>query len=281
MKKILKWIGIVIGGFIGLILLTSLVLYPIGKKKLTRSYPNIQVESVKIPGDSNAIVRGKHVSIIWGCTKCHGEDLDGKLFTRDPIGGTIPILGSIPAPNLTSGKGGVGKYYIDVDWIRAIRHGVKPNNKPELFMDVAAISDQDLGDLIAYIKHIPPIDRDSSAIRYGPIIPIACALGIFPPVAASIDHNVPHPDGPGPGATIEYGKYLYSICAECHFNGISNSVKKWDREDFISAFHTGVLPNGKQFGPTMSSKTFSEMNEMELSALWLYLRNQLSMQANK
>ena len=151
-----------IGGLIGLLLLTSLVLYSTGKKKLTRSYSNIQVESVKIPTDSNAIARGKQVSIIWACTKCHGEDLGGKLFTRDPIGGTIPTLGSISASNLTSGKGGVGKYYTDVDWIRSIRHGVKPNNKPEIFMYPAAMSDQDLGDLIAYIKHIPPIDRNSS-----------------------------------------------------------------------------------------------------------------------
>jgi hypothetical protein len=150
-----------------------------------------------------------------------------------------------------------------------------------MFMYVAAMSDHDLGDLIAYIKHIPPIDSDSSAIRYGPIIPIASALGVFPPVAESIDHNVLHPEDPVPGATIEYGKYLYSICAECHFSGISKSMKKLNQEDFIRTFHTGVLPNGKQLGPTMSSKTFSEMNEMELSALWQYLRNQLPMQTKK
>jgi hypothetical protein len=274
MKKIMKWIGIVISGLIGLILLTSLVLYPIGKKKLTRSYPNIRIESVKIPTDSNAIARGKHVSVIWACTNCHSEDLGGKLFTRDPIGGTIPTLGSIPASNLTSGKGGIGKYYTDIDWIRSIRHGVKPNNKPEIFMYVTTMSDQDLGDLIAYLKQTPPIDTDSSAIRYGPIIPIACALGIFPPVAESIDHKALHPTVPMPGATIEYGKYLSAICAQCHFNGIANAVKKWEQEDFIRTFQTGKLQNGNQFGPTMSSKTFGEMNDMELSALWLYLRNQ-------
>lgn len=278
MKKIIRWTGIVLGGLIVAILVSGFVLYRAGKKKLSQSYPNISVKSIGIPNDSNAIVRGKHISIIWACTKCHGEDLSGKFLAKDPIGGSIPLLATLRIANLTSGKGGVGKFYNDIDWIRAIRHGVKPNNQPETFMYFSTMSDQDLGDLIAYLKQISPIDRDSSAIRYGPVIPIAYALGIFPPMTESIDHNALDADDPVPGATIQYGKYLYSICAECHFNGISNTVKKWNQEDFINTFHTGVLPNGKQFGPTMSSKTFSEMNEMELSALWLYLQNQSPVQ---
>ena len=141
-------------------------------------------------------------------------------------------------------------------------------------MYVTTMSDQDLGDLVAYLKQIPPIDGDSSAIRWGPIIPIASAIGTFPPVAESIDHNALHAADPDPGATIEYGRYLSAICAEGHGRGIAKAVKKGKQEDFIRTFRTGVLPDGKQFGPTMSSKTFSEMNDMELSALWLYLRNQ-------
>jgi cytochrome c553 len=271
MKKIMKWTIIMLGGLIVLTLLTGLVLHPIGMKKITRSYQNIPVEPVKIPTDANAIARGKHISVIWACTKCHGEDLSGRLITKDPFGEIIPTMGTIPASNLTSGKGGIAKFYTDADWVRAIRHGVKPNNQAEMFMNATAMSDQDLGDLIAYLKQIPPVDKDSSAISYGPVIPIITAIGIFTPAAELIDHTALHPMDPEPGATIEYGKYLSSICAGCHGNGIANSVKKWKQEDFIHTFHTGVLPDGKQFGPTMSSKTFSEMNDMELSALWLYL----------
>jgi hypothetical protein len=148
-------------------------------------------------------------------------------------------------------------------------------------MYVTTMSDQDLGDLIAYLKQIPPVDRDSFATRYGPIIPVVFALGIFPPVAGLIDHNSPHPVDPAPGATIEYGRYLSAICAECHGKGIAKAVRKWTQEDFIRTFQAGILPNGKQSGPTMSSKTFSEMNDTELSALWLYLRNQSPPQAQK
>jgi cytochrome c553 len=276
MKSILKWTGIVFGGLVGLTLLAGLVLYSIGMKKLAQSYPDIQVESVKIPTDTDAIARGRHIATIWACNKCHGDDLSGKLITNDPIEGTIPTLGAIPAPNLTSGKGGIAKSYTNTDWIRAIRHGVKPNNQAEIFMNVSTLSDQDLGDLIAHLKQIPPVDTDSPAISYGPILPIAPALGIFVPAAELIDHNAPHPEDPAPGTTVEYGRYLSAICAECHGKGVANAVKNWDQEDFIRAFHTGVLPNGKRFGPTMASKTFSEMNDVELSALWLYFQSSSS-----
>jgi mono/diheme cytochrome c family protein len=270
MKKFFKWIGIVLGGLVGLTLLAGLVLYPIGMKSITKAHPNITVESVNIPNDADAIARGKHVSIIWACTKCHGEDLSGRLLTNDPIEGSIPTFAAIPAPNLTSGKGGIGQTYMDTDWVRAIRHGIKANNQAEIYMYVSTISDQDLGDLIAYLKQIPPVDTDSPAIRYGPFLPIAPALRIYTPAAELIDHNAPHPVDPELGATVEYGKYLSAICAQCHGNGISNAVKNWKQEEFIRTFNTGVLPNGRQLGPTMSSITFNEMNDTELAALWLY-----------
>lgn len=279
MKKIILWTGIILGILIGLTVLASVALYSVGMEKLTRSYPNIPVASVKIPTTPEAVARGKHVATIWGCTKCHGENLSGMLITKDPIDGLIPLLGTIPASNLTSGKGGIGKSYSDADWVRAIRHGVMPGGKAEVFMYVSSLSDQDLGDLIAYLKQIPPVDASYPAANYGPIVPIFPSVGIFAPAAESIDHNAPHPADPSPGVTAAYGRYLSDICAGCHGTGIGSAVKNWKREDFIRAFRTGVLSDGKNFGPTMSSKTFSEMNETELAALWLYFQNPLSASA--
>ena len=65
MKRLCKWSGIVLGGLIGLILLSGMALYPIGMKKLTHSYPNIPVETVQIPSDPAAIARGRHIATIW------------------------------------------------------------------------------------------------------------------------------------------------------------------------------------------------------------------------
>lgn len=273
MRKLVLWSGIILGGLIGLALLASVGLYSVGMQKLTRSYPNVPVTPVKIPTSPDAVARGQHVATTWGCTKCHGEDLSGMLITNDPIDGMIPLLGSIPAANLTSGKGGIAKSYSDVDWVRAIRHGVTPGGRAELFMYVSSLSDQDLGDLIAYLKQIPPVDAAYPAARYGPLVPIFPAVGFFAPSAESIDHNAPHSADPAPGATAAYGRYLSAICAGCHGDFIANSVKPWKQPDFVRAFRAGVFPDGKDFGPTMSSKTFRELNDTELAALWLYFQN--------
>jgi mono/diheme cytochrome c family protein len=271
MKKFMGWTGIVLGGLIGLTLLAGLVLYPIGMKKLTQTYPNIAVETVNIPTDADAVARGKHIAIIWACTKCHGADLSGTLITNDPIEGSIPILGTIPASNLTSGKGGIARSYTDTDWIRAIRHGVMPDGQVEIFMyDYSIMSDKDLGDLIAYLKQIPPVDTNYPEMRFGTILPIAPAIGIFTPAAELINHDAQRPADPVPGATREYGRYLSVICAGCHGNSVARKLDKWNQDDFIRTIHSGVLPDGRKLGPTMSSKTFSEMNDMELTALWLF-----------
>jgi cytochrome c553 len=266
MKIFVKWTAIVLGGVISLTFLTGLALYPIGMKKFTRTYPNIAVEAVNIPTAADAIARGRHISIVWGCTKCHGENLSGTLMADDPI------LGTIPASNLTYGNGGIARSYTDVDWVRAIRHGVKPDSKVEIFMYdyYSTLSDQDLGDLIAYLKQIQPVDSEYPAIHIGPLIAIAPAVGLFKPAAELIDHDTIRATKPVAGATIEYGRYLSAICTECHGGGIANAVKNWKQEDFIRTFNTGVLPDGKKLSPTMSSKTFSEMNDTELAALWLY-----------
>ena len=268
MKTILKWTGIVFGGLIGLAVLAGLVLYPIGMEKLTRSYPGIPVETVSIPTGPDAVARGSHIAIVRKCAECHGENLGGKLLTDDPI------LGTIPASNLTSGKGGIGKSYSDTDWIRAIRHGVKPDGRVEVFMyDYSTKSDQDLGALIAYLKQIPQVDSHYPATRFGPVVPIAPAIGVFTPAAELIDHGAPRTTDPMPGATIEYGRYLFAVCSQCHGTNLAGKLEDWKREDFIRAVRTGVLPNGKHLSPAMPLKTSSDMNDTQLTALWLYLQS--------
>jgi len=271
MKKFFKRAATFLGGLLVLIVITGLVLYPIGMKQLDRTYPNLAVETLNIPAGADAVFRGKHLATIWACTRCHGDDLSGKMITNDPLSGMVPLLGTISAPNLTSGTGGVASAYTDTDWVRAIRHGVMPEGEGEVLMfNYSTMSDQDLGDLIAYLKQLPSIDTNYPEVKDGPILPIFAAAGLLPPAATKIDHSALNYINPTPDASVEYGKYLSTICTTCHGNTAGNIVKNWKQDEFIHTFQTGVLSNGKQFGPTMSSKTFREMNEMELSALWLY-----------
>lgn len=63
-EKITEMDWYCVWGLIGLVLLTGVALYPIGMKKLTRSYPSLLVETVNIPAGPDTIARGKYVSVI-------------------------------------------------------------------------------------------------------------------------------------------------------------------------------------------------------------------------
>jgi mono/diheme cytochrome c family protein len=258
-----------LGAGIALILLAGVILYFIGVKKMTQSYPNIPVETVNVHTDADAVARGKHIATIWSCTKCHGDDLGGALIDNSAFSGTIP------APNLTSGNGGIASSYANADWIRAIRHGIKPNGQVEILMyNYSTMSDQDLGDLFAYLKQLHPVDSNQPPMRLGVIHPIGSALGLEIPAAERIDHNAPHLASVASGATIENGKYLSAVCTECHkAKNIGTALRDWTQDDFIRAFHTGVLPNGKQLNRAMPLKTYGEMSIDELTALWLYFHS--------
>jgi len=139
--------------------------------------------------------------------------------------------------------------------------------------DYSAMSNRDLGDLITYLKEIPPVDKKFSVASYGPMIPIFPALGVFTP-AANIDHrNTTRATDVVPGTSVEYGEYLFTTCAQCHGESFARTLKNWKKEDFIKTFNTGVLPNGKYFGRTMSSNIIMEMSDAELTSLWLYVSN--------
>jgi len=277
MKRFIKWIAIMFGGLFVLIAVAGSVLYSKGMKKLNQSYPNLAVETVEIPTDVDAIAHGKHIATIWACTRCHGEDLSGMVFANDPLSGLVPLGGTISASNLTPGMGGIASSYTDADWVRAIRHGIMLDGHIEALMfDYSAMSDRDLGDLIAYLKQVPPVDASYPEIQFGLITPVLSNIGLLMPAAERIDHNAPRPADPIPSATAEYGGYLSTICVSCHGSGIGSEVENWNQDDFIHTFQTSVLPNGKPFGPTMSLNTFREMNDEELTALWLYFTNSKS-----
>ena len=74
MKKVLKWIGIVLGGLVGLVLVVAVVLIVIGSVKVSRNYQT-EVESVSIPSSPEAVARGNHlVHDVALCIDCHGDN---------------------------------------------------------------------------------------------------------------------------------------------------------------------------------------------------------------
>ena len=292
MRRILKWLAIVFGGLVAILLIALVALFFIGSRRVSRTY-TISPHPIEIPSDAAALERGQHLVTAFGdCKNCHGANLGGQVFFDQP-----PI-GTIYAPNLTSGQGGIGASFTTEDWERAIQHGVGGDSHPLLVMpaqDYYYMSDQDLGDMIAYLKSVPPVDNRVPKPSYSPIGKILIAAGVFGKdvfPAEVIAHNAPRPAAPAPGVSVEYGEYLSRIggCHSCHGENLtgaqpgdpesppatnltqSGELRGWTEADFISALRTGTTPAGHQLDPQfMPWDTFSNTTDEELQALWLYL----------
>ncbi len=294
-RKILKWIGIVLGSLIGLLVLAVAVLYIIGTvmwNQVRGKDYEVPVEKLSIPTDQASIARGEHIATIRLCRECHTETLSGQSDS-------VPGLITLSFPNLTAGAGGLGATNTDEDWVRAIRHGVGHDGRGLLLMPSRAwyyISDEDLVDLIAYLKTLPPVDNELPRSDLGPLGRVMLALGQLPPEitapdALVIDHDGPRPIAPEPGVTVEYGEYLAVPCTLCHkadFNGgmittdaeylapnltLGGELAHWSEEDFIETLRTGVTPSGHQLKEVMPWKYFGQMTDDELKAVWLYLQS--------
>lgn len=292
-RKIFRWIGIVLGSLVGLLVLAFVILYIIGTVKWNgirgKEY-EVPVEPITIPTDQASIARGEHIATIRMCNDCHTENWSGQSDS-------VPGLITLSMPNLTPGAGGVGATNTDEDWARAIRHGVGYDGRGLLLMPSRVwyyLSDEDLADLIAYLKSLPPVDNEPPKTELGPLGRVMMTLGQLPteltePDATVIDHDAPRPVAPQPGVTVEYGMYLARTCTSCHgselngqtiFDGSvalnltpGGEMKGWSEEDFIATMRTGVTPNGHQLKDVMPWKYFGQMTDDELKAVWMYLQS--------
>ena len=289
MRKLFNWIGITLGGLLAVLVLTAIVLYFVGGVKLGKKY-DVPVQAVSSTTDAEAVQRGEHLATILLCKACHGDDLGGKLEFE------IPGMLSIPTPNLTSGAGGVGSFYTDEDWGRAIRHGVGHDGRA-LFIMMSKpyhhLGDEDVGALITYLRRLPAIDRKLPERRIEPMGKVMMAAGLFPPLAADqIDHASPAPTQPEPGVTVAYGEYLSQTCTECHGENLNGAPFGppgqeimtpnltpggepgfWSEQEFLTTMRTGRTPGGRQLKEDMPWKYYGQMTDEELKAIWLYLQS--------
>ena len=226
MKTVLKWVGRVLGGLIGLIVIAAIAVFVISNATVNKHF-DITPEDVVVPTDAESVAQGKHIVETRGCQDCHGDNLAGQELINEP---NLAVLYS---KNLTSGEGGVGSKLTDADWVRAIRHGVDENGRALLIMPSEVywyLGDRDLGAVIAYLKTLPPVDHVIPERQFGPMGRVFIALGMFPPPPATvIDHTGPRPTQPEAGVTVEYGEYLHYLCTGCHFENMAGGPSRMIR----------------------------------------------------
>jgi mono/diheme cytochrome c family protein len=241
---------------------------------------------------AEAIARGRHLlAARYPCLECHGADGGGGRMVDDPM------LGTWLGPNLTLGEGSVTRDYTMSDWNRIVRHGVKPDGSPAVMpsIDFLAMTDQELSDIVAALRALPPVDRPSPPPTYGPLGTVLLAAGEIVLIAEELDHTAPHAAEP-PQASVSptFGAHLARVCTGCHGPQLrggkvrggdpswppasnltlhADGLAGWTRDDFVTAMRTATRPDGTKLRSPMSDIVgmANAMTEQEMDAMWSYL----------
>jgi cytochrome c5 len=283
MRKVLKWIGIILGGLVGLLIVAGVVLYSIGYSKLNKTR-QVQPITISIPGDEAALARGEHLVDVT-CTSCHGADLSGDILLDDPV------MGTVYTANIT----GLADQRSDEELVLAIRHAIGPGGRQIIAMPSDAFiyySAEDLGAIIAYLKTIPRNEKEYRAPDLSIPGYIMLGAGMFGDLSTAevINHEQQFSQMPEVGANEAYGAYLSHLCTTCHGQDLSGAqpsvpgspiapnltpgggLAAWSEADFIQAMRSGVTPSGHQLDPDfMPWKSWAKLHDEELQAIWMYL----------
>jgi mono/diheme cytochrome c family protein len=237
-----------------------------------------------------SVGRGKHlVQSRAGCNGCHGNDFGGAAIID------IAPVAHWVAPNLTTGEGSATKGFTANDWDRAVRHGVRHNGKTSSMpaVEFLNLTDHELSDIVAYLRSVPPVDRDMGPVRFGPVFEFLIATDPKALVAFTIDHDKPHAvEPPVEAPSVELGQHIVQVCRGCHGLQLSGGklagdpdmpivanltphetgLKSWNEADFIRALREGKRKDGTAINPVMPWKSYGQMSDTELKAVWAYLQ---------
>jgi mono/diheme cytochrome c family protein len=277
----------IVGAALLLVTVAAATLYGLSERRIRARF-EVPDHALRVPTDSAARAEGRHYAITGGCTDCHGQDLGGRVLIDEPL------VALITTANLTRGR---REPLTDRDWERAVRHGVRRDGSPLMFMpahELTRMADRELGAIVAYARSLPPVTRALPASTAGPLgraLMLRGSLALVP--AERIDHTRAHPAVVVAERTMSYGAYLATGCAGCHGETFAGGpiagappsmppaanltpagrLSAWTERDFVQALRTGRRPDGTRIRPPMPIGATSEMTDVELGALWLYLQS--------
>ena len=291
MKKPVKIVLASLAGLVVVIAATASVVSPLAERKLHRvvQLPPLQVTFAAADGQ---LERGEYLYKTRGCMECHGVDGAGHVVIDDKASGFFAH-----APNITAGDASPARSYTDTDWVRTLRHGVKPSGQPLLIMpseDYARFTDADIAAIVAYVRSLPPASTGGGEFRIPFPIKAAYLLGAIKDSAEKIDHTAAPPAAVADDL-VARGQYIAQSCSGCHgphFSGgkIPGTPPSWpaaanltsapdsamshytSTDQFKSMLRTGKRPDGSAISDVMPFKSLVYMDDAELDALFAFLK---------
>ena len=210
-QEVLRWLGRVAAVLVALVVLAVGTVYGVSERRM-RTRAAVPEHPIAVSQDALTIARGEHVATVRGCVDCHGAGFIGNTILDQPI------IGRVAGPNLT--LGGRGAELEPGDWERAVRHGVRRDGTPLVFMpsgEFTVLTDEDLAAVIAYARSLPPVRHVAPSTYAGPLLRTMYVTGkvkILSP--EGITHERAHDRTLVAEPTAAYGKYLASGCTGCH-----------------------------------------------------------------
>jgi mono/diheme cytochrome c family protein len=209
-------------------------------------------------------------------------------------------IGAILGPNITAGQGSRTINFAASDWDRAVRHGVKHDGMVSIMPaeDFQDVSDQELSDVVSYIRSAPPVDATVPLPKLGPVGTILVATGQLPLAVDIIpNHMKAHATYPPEAAVnVEFGKHLAAICSGCHHDDFAggkivggdpswppsmnltshaDGLAGWTYDQFANVVTTGKKLDGTALREpmTLMLPVIQAMTDTERQALWKFLQS--------
>jgi mono/diheme cytochrome c family protein len=266
-----------------------ITLAEMGERKLQR-HVEVAVAPVAFRSDAASVERGAYLFRSRGCGDCHGATGGGRVVVED---GAMLVR----SPDIT--PGGVAARYSEVDWVRTIRHGVKPDGTPVMIMpseEYNRLVDTDLAAVVAYVRQLPPAGGARTEVRLPMPVKALYAAGVVLDASEKIDHTLPPAQPVAEGVTAEHGAYVANGCIGCHGKQLAGgkipgAPPDWppaaklnpgpgsalDRyrtvEQFMAMFKTGVRPDGTSVSKVMPFVSLKELSDVDVRALYIHLRS--------
>jgi cytochrome c553 len=277
-KRVLKWLGIGAGGLAVVAVVGAIAVYVLSEREVHRQYGDVRLTNITVPHDAGSIAKGKQLATIYGCfNSCHGDRMQGmKLYDK-------PRIARINAPNLTR----VVREYTDPELERLIRHGVKRDGTSTWLMPspmFAHMSDEDLGNVIAFVRSAPLLDGPMREVTMRSLGRIGIVTGKFKPHASTIDPNRKHAATTDRSDPLAFGKYVVmNTCSECHGQDLNGDAflkapglavtAGYSNEAFRRLMSTGIAVGGRKLGlmTEVGMTRFPSFTEEELEAMQMYL----------
>jgi mono/diheme cytochrome c family protein len=272
-----------------------------------RFYFSTTTDHMTLNPGPDAVQRGKNLTFLI-CAGCH---YDGRVkrFIGRSLNDLPRIAGHLYSANLTQSKGfGEPPRYSDAELFYLLKTGISRSGKFMPYMMKPMMADEDISDIIAYLRSPDPAVSPYDTIMGRTKINFIGRAGIrhlMGPQPYQKGVRRPNEDDP-----IVYGRYLVGIigCYHCHSQKASGlnffdaerssgylqgglmlkgpggkklrgpnltpdketGIGRWSLEEFARAVRDGVAPDDRKLSPPMDH--FTALTDRQVEAIFAYLK---------